>query len=216
FAQAVDARREKIEARLVANRRLGERGLLELRVDRIAVERRLIRHAVLELLGSRGASGQVTLVRALEPSAASGAGRFAQSAAKVDVAGFVSRRIGVRHVGREHLETARAERERLGVYAESGVDQLAHDRNIPECRFGGSGASSVPGGRIRPAARITGASCALGRKGSGRKRQWIAGERQKFAALAAADRLGPAARTPDSRGERASDRRTLAHAPADP
>src|SRR5690606_31598822 len=37
FAQAVDARREEIEARLVADRRLGERRLLELGVDGIAV-----------------------------------------------------------------------------------------------------------------------------------------------------------------------------------
>src|SRR5690606_9002265 len=116
------------------------RGLLELGIDGIAVERRLVRHAVLELAGGLGMSGQVTRMRTLEPRT----GGFTKSAAEIDIAGLVARRVGVRHVRCEHLEAARADGERLGMDAERGVDQLAHIRNIPEAGFGRSRASSVP------------------------------------------------------------------------
>src|SRR5690554_105249 len=104
----------------------------------------------------------------------------------------------------------------LGCMPKAASISLLMTGTFPSVVSAGQEQAPCQAAEFGRAARITGASCALGRKGSGRKRQWIAGERQKFAALAAADRLGPAARTPDSRGERASDRRTLAHAPADP
>src|SRR5690606_39832974 len=112
-------------------------------------------------------------------------GGFTKSAAEIDIAGLVARRVGVRHVRCEHLEAARADGERLGMDAERGVDQLAHIRNIPEAGFGRSRASSVPCGRIAPSRSERGGL----RRGSAeekrRKRQRFSAERQELAALAA-------------------------------
>src|ERR1700691_3267166 len=91
--QFLETRIEKGERGLIAHRVLGKRGLLELRIDGIAVERRCHRHAILEI----GADRRIRQLGALtaevhgagareRESAAAGATRAAAAAAAARVA----------------------------------------------------------------------------------------------------------------------------------
>src|SRR5882672_878797 len=101
------------ERRLVTHRVFGELGLLDLRVDGVAVERRRERRAVFEVRVRRSVRGSgaadVSGIRRGERYARGLLTRRArQRLAEIDVARLVSGRVGIREVPGDQLAAPRA------------------------------------------------------------------------------------------------------------
>src|ERR1700691_3067491 len=110
--QFLETRIEKGERGLIAHRVLGKRRLLELRVDRIAVERRRHRHAIFKvgaerrIREARVLAAEVRGIGGRDRNTAGRGGGGARAAAgiaggggersfEIDIARFVVRRVGV-------------------------------------------------------------------------------------------------------------------------
>src|SRR6185437_14244780 len=160
------ARRDEGERRLVANGVVRERGLLELRIDGIPVERRRERNAVFERRGAIrtrcradvAGGGRCELYG--RPCTARGSSGSGERRLKVDIARLVVRRIDVRQVVGEHLHAARLQLQRLRLDAEVRIqiEQRWHWIGVKDSTRRGHSNTHARGGwsARRPSQRVQG------------------------------------------------------------
>ena len=109
--QAAEARGQERERRLEAHGVLGERGLLHLHVDGVAVERGCERHAIFEVGGVSAVASRVDVIhvggahRALGIWAGGSAG-LRQRRAEIEIARLIAGRVRIREIAREQLRCA--------------------------------------------------------------------------------------------------------------